>query len=125
MFHEVAYPFQLRDRPARWVLAAVHRLMARVLMKASTHVDVSIPQWGVMLRRCAPDVRRAILWRPVPSNIPVLDDPAGVAAVRRRVAPGGELVVGSFSTFSSLTGPLLAEVLPRRCWGPAPDGWGY
>jgi len=113
MFHEVAYPFELRGRPTRWVLAAVHRLMARVLMKASTYVDVSIPQWGVMLRRCAPDVRCTIGWRPVPSNIPVLDDPAGVAAARRRVAPGGELIVGSFSAFSSLTGPLLAEVLPR------------
>lgn len=113
MFHEVAYPFEPWGRPTRWLLAAVHRVMARVLMKASTHVDVAIPQWEVMLRRCASDVPRAIGWRPVPSNISVLDDPGGVAAVRRRIARGGEMVVGSFSSFSSLTGPLLAEALPR------------
>ncbi|MFO0951443.1 MAG: glycosyltransferase family 4 protein [Isosphaeraceae bacterium] len=117
MFHEVAYPFEPFGKPTRWVLAAAHRVMARTLMKASTYVDVSIPAWEATLRRCAPEVRLPIGRRPVPSNIPVVDDPDGVAEVRRRVAPGGEAIVGSFSSFSSLTGPLLSAALPKVLLG--------
>jgi glycosyltransferase involved in cell wall biosynthesis len=113
MFHEVTYPFLLRDRPSRWLLAVVQRVMARWAVKASTNVDVSIHAWEAVLRRCAPDVRFEVGYRPVPSNIPVIDDAGGVAAVRCRIAPGGETVVGSFSTFSGLTGPPLAAALPR------------
>ena len=112
IFHEVAYPWQLRDRPTRWLLAAGHRWMARTLLKAGTHVDVTTPAWERLLKAVAPGDRRPIGWRPVPSNIPVVGDAEAVDAVRRRFAPGGESVVGSFSSFSSLTGPLLAAVLP-------------
>lgn len=117
MFHEVAYPFEPLGKPTRWVLAAAHRVMARTLMKASTYVDVTIPAWETTLRRCAPDARLPVGCRPVPSNIPVVDDPEGVAEVRRRVAPKGEAIVGSFSSFSSLTGPLLSAVLPKVLLG--------
>ena len=87
--------------------------MARWAVQASTNVDVSISAWGPLLRRCAPGVRFDVGYRPVPSNIPVVDDVGGVAAVRRQVAPGGETIIGSFSTFSDLTGPLFAVVMPR------------
>lgn len=113
MFHEVAYPWLVLDRPTRWLLAAGQRWMARTLLRAASAVDVTTPAWERMLRAVAPGDRRAIGWRPVPSNIAVADAPAAVAALRGRIAPRGETVVGSFSSFSELTGPLLADALPR------------
>ncbi len=113
MFHEVAYPWLHRDRPSRWLLAAGQRWMARILLKASTHVDVTTPAWETMLRACAPADRRAFGWRPVPSNIPVSPDTAAAATIRSRVAPSGEAVVGSFSAFAGVIGPRLAGLLPR------------
>ena len=89
MFHEVAYSLQPGDRPTRLLLAAGHRWMARTLLKAGTHVDVTTPAWERRLRTCHPGDRLEIGWRPVPSNIPVVDDPVAVASVRRTVrAPG-------------------------------------
>ncbi len=112
MFHEVAYPWQLHDKPTRWLLAAGQRWMARTLLRAGTHVDVTTPAWEGMLRAVAPGRLETVGWRPVPSNIPVADDPKAVASVRARVCPAGGSVVGSFSSFSELTGPLLAAALP-------------
>lgn len=123
MFHEVAYPWRLRDRPTRWVLAAGHRMMARTLLKASTHVDVTTPAWERLLRACAPGDARPIGWRPVPSNVPVVVDAEAVGSVRRRVAPRGEAVVGSFSSFVGLTGPPLAASMTRLLLG-RPDRVG-
>ena len=89
MFHEVAYPWHLRDRPTRWLLAAGHRWMARTLLKAATHVDVTTPAWERLLRA----VRAG---RPPRDRLaagaeqhPGRRRPGAVAAVRRRVAPAG------------------------------------
>jgi len=49
----------------------------------------------------------------VPSNVDVVDDPEGVAAVRRRVAPDGQAVIASFSAFSELIGPVTSAALVR------------
>jgi glycosyltransferase involved in cell wall biosynthesis len=112
MFHEVAYPFEFPDKPKHWVLAAGQRLMARTLVKASDHVDVSTPSWAGMLRVCTPGARVEYQWRPVPSNVTVIDDSDGVSRLRRAVAPGGGAVIGSFSAFSKLIAPMLAGALP-------------
>jgi glycosyltransferase involved in cell wall biosynthesis len=123
MFHEVAFPWEPRGHPKLWLLAAGQRWMARVLARGATHVDVSIPSWAAMLRACVPGDRRDYGVRPVPSNIPVIDDPASVAAARRRVAPTGELVVGSFGSFGDRVAAPLVEVLPRLLRG-RPDRVG-
>lgn len=112
MFHEVAYSWRVGDRPTRLLLSAAHRWMARTLLRASTHVDVTTPAWERRLRSCSPKDRRVIGWRPVPSNIAVVDDAAAAAAARKAVAPRGQSVVASFSSFSELTGPLLSAALP-------------
>lgn len=111
-FHEVSYTVEPGDPPARRALAAVHRVMARSVLAAAAAVDVTIPAWEERLRGFAPRDRRPIAVRPVPSNVPVVTDPAGVAAVRRRVAPGGGPVVGSFGSFADVVGELLAAALP-------------
>jgi glycosyltransferase involved in cell wall biosynthesis len=104
MIHEPYYPWRLRDRPQRWLLSAIQRRMLRSILAASAAVDVAIPAWGPCLRPYDRDWSRAYRWGPVPSNISVIVDPAEVGRERRRVAPGGETVIGAFSTF----GPLLA-----------------
>lgn len=111
MFHEVAFPFEFRGKPTRWLLAAGQRRMARAVLSAATHVDVAIPAWETTLRSLSPRDRRVYGWRPVPSNIPMVHDPEGVAEARRRVAPGGETVLASFGSFSERVAPMLAEVL--------------
>lgn len=119
MFHEVAYPFEPFGKPTRWLLAAGNRWMARTVLKAAARVDVAIPAWEATLRACAPGDRRPFAVRPVPSNVPVVDDPEGVAAIRRKVAPGGETVVGSFGSFSNKVEALLLAALPPLLAGRA------
>ena len=99
MFHEIRYYTRLLDRPTRWPLPTLHRAMVRRILTGASRVDYATEEWGRQLR-AFPEVRGTPLeWQPVPSNIPVVDDPEGVAAVRRRFAPRGELVVGNFATF--------------------------
>src|SRR4051812_32624575 len=117
MFHEVAYPWRLREKPTRWLLAAIHRVMARDLIRASSQVGVSIPAWAAMLRRCAPFTRRPVTWLPVPSTIPVAEDPAAVAAIRSRVGPPGATILGTFGTYSPWTRRRLSILLPRLLSG--------
>jgi glycosyltransferase involved in cell wall biosynthesis len=113
MVHEVRYHTRLIDKPTRWVLAGVQWLLVRDILAASTHVYVSTPSWEPSLRRHGAAGRRArVTWLPVPSNIPVVADPPGVEALRRRFAPGGETVVGTFGTFSGAVAALLARSLP-------------
>jgi glycosyltransferase involved in cell wall biosynthesis len=112
MFHEVRYHMEPRDRPIRRVLVVAHNWMARILMKAATHVYVSVPGWTTMLRALAPRSAPTIAWSPVPSNVPAVDDPEGVAGTRRRYAPGSMAVIGTFATFRESTRTALAAVFP-------------
>jgi glycosyltransferase involved in cell wall biosynthesis len=118
MFHEVAYYFALRDKPARWVLATVHRLMARDLLRACTRAYISNLSWGPMLRGIGLGIRRPIEWLPIPSNIEPVDDEAGARALRARLAPGGGAILGVFSTYAPTiragTRVALRELLRGR-----------
>jgi glycosyltransferase involved in cell wall biosynthesis len=109
MVHEAFYPWKLRDRPTRWVLAAAHRLMLRSLLAASSRVYYSMPYWEPRLRAYEPRPRRPMVWLPIPSSVPLVAGPAGVAALRQRLAPGGRLIVGNFGTY----GPDLRAQLHR------------
>lgn len=93
-------------------VAAVHRLMTMVLLDAADRVWMSIPAWEVGLRPFA--LRRALpfRWLPVASNIPVVDDPGGVEAVRARYAPAGEQIVGHFGTYDRNITELLLKSVP-------------
>jgi glycosyltransferase involved in cell wall biosynthesis len=112
MFHEVRYHMERVDRPIRRVLVVVHTWMARILMGAATHVYASVPGWVRMLRAMAPRSKVPIAWSPVPSTIPAVDDPAGVAETRRRYATPDMAVIGTFATFRESTCGALAAVLP-------------
>ena len=114
MFHEVAYPWV--RRPLRHdVIAAVHRIMAALLVRSCSHAYVSIPAWMPLLRRLGAG-RKTITWTPVPSNVPANPNPAVVGA--RRAELGGGPVVGHFGTYgrevTALLAPVLRTLLERR-----------
>src|SRR5262249_6698218 len=123
MFHELFLYFQLSDRPTRWVLPPIHRWMLRTVLAGCSRIDYATEEWGRLLRQYPAASRRPMTWLPVPSNIPVIGDPEGVAAVRRSVAPGGETVVGHFGTFADDQRRRLHPVFPRLLLG-RPDRVG-
>lgn len=92
--------------------AAVHRVMTGILLNAARRVWVSIPAWEKSWSPYALGRRVPFAWLPVPSNIPVVNDPAGVRGVRDRYAPAGNLIVGHFGTYGRLVKELLMSLLP-------------
>lgn len=115
MFHEVAFPWV--RRPLRHnVLAAVHRAMAAVIVRACTRAYVSTLVWEPLLRRLGA-VGLPITWTPVPSNVPSEADSDAVA-LRRAQVTGGETsarLVGHFGTYGPGVardlGPALRDLL--------------
>lgn len=109
MFHEVMFLAEGDRRVSRHALAAVNRLMARLVAGAAERAFVSIPGWRPMLE---PLLRKgtSATWLPVPSAIPVLKNPAATAAIRTRYG-GGHPLVGHFGTYGGAIGPLLERTL--------------
>jgi hypothetical protein len=96
-------------RVSRLALAAINRWMATLVAGAAERAFVSIPGWRPMLE---PLLRKgaSVTWLPVPSAIPVLDDPVATAAIRSRYAAGHPLV-GHFGTYGVAVGALLERTL--------------
>ena len=115
MVHEGYFQYQpRRDHPRRWLLSAVQKQMLRIVLGASSRVYMSMPYWESFLRPLEPSrgAPRPMIWLPVPSTIPVIDDPEGVAALRGRVAPGGGPILGHFGTFGPEFRRDLGMILP-------------
>jgi glycosyltransferase involved in cell wall biosynthesis len=94
-------------------VAAVHRLMSAVLMKAAARVWISIPAWENRLRPYAFGRALEFNWLPIPSGIPVVDDgPSGVRKIRDRYAANGEQLVGHFGSYDRNTTELLLSSVP-------------
>lgn len=111
MVHEAYYTGKVFDKPIRWILPLAHRLMMRETLAASTRAFVSTPRYEKLLRPWERGGRRPITWLPIPSTIPVVEDAAGVAALRRRLAPEGQSIVGSFGTFGGPIRTMLRAAL--------------
>ena len=109
MFHEVGFPFDLQQSPARNALAAANRLMAKMIGGAAARLFVSIPGWTSMVQSLV-GADRAVEWLPVPSSLPVAADAPAAAAVRARVG-GGRPIVGHFGSHGAAIRPLLADAL--------------
>jgi glycosyltransferase involved in cell wall biosynthesis len=110
MFHEVMFRAEGDRRLPRLALAAVNRWMATLVAGAAERAFVSIPGWRPMVE---PLLRKdaTVTWLPVPSAIPVVEDPAATAAIRARYAAGHPLV-GHFGTYGAAVGTLLERTLP-------------
>jgi glycosyltransferase involved in cell wall biosynthesis len=110
MFHEVAYPHGRAYSLAENVLALVTRRMAAIVSWRAQRIFVSIPGWRPVVES-AVGKTLPLEWLPIPSSVPVVDDEAGVAIVRSRVAQGHRLV-GHLGTYGRLICPLLRSALP-------------
>jgi glycosyltransferase involved in cell wall biosynthesis len=109
MFHEVRYlTGPHRDLPHAG-LATAQRMMASLAAAAADRAFVSIPGWKAMVE---PLLREGadVTWLPVPSVIPVIDDPVQTSAIRRRYA-GGRPLVGHFGTYGEAIRRLLEPAL--------------
>ncbi|CAN5625012.1 hypothetical protein BH23PLA1_BH23PLA1_15040 [soil metagenome] len=110
-FHEVAMTWAPGQPASHRVLALVTRFMADRVARSAHRRLVAIPTWEKMLRERSPGLG-LIEWQPVPSNIPVIEDPAGVAEIRSRFGQEHWLV-GHFGTFGSFVAQSLDRLLPR------------
>ena len=117
MFHEPYFPFGWQ-RPQRNLLAAVNRLMARTLLRASTRAYVSTHVWEPLLGALAPPGMRFTIL-PIPSTIPVVDDPERVDRIRQEVG-AGRPIVAHFGTYGDQIGPALIRAL-QALIGYRPD----
>ncbi|HEX4948623.1 MAG TPA: glycosyltransferase [Blastocatellia bacterium] len=111
MMHEPFYPWILRDRPTRWILAAAQRWMMRTLLAACSKVYLAIPAYESALRPYEPDGRRPMIWLPIPSNVPVVSNQSAVESLRRQMGLEDRVIIGSFSIYAE--GKQLSKVLPE------------
>jgi glycosyltransferase involved in cell wall biosynthesis len=93
-------------------VAAVHRLMTMVLLRAARRVWMSVPAWESHWRPYALGRSLKFTWLPVASNIPVVDDPAGVQAIRARYTDREGALVGHFGTYDKHVTDLLLNSVP-------------
>jgi len=117
MFHEVMFPMRVSQPLKHNVIGLTTRLMAMLVARSAERIFVATPLWDGLLRRFV-GPHNSISWLPVPSNIPVIDDPAAVAAMRLAYSPDGVPLLGHFGTYTGLVAQsveaLLAPVLENR-----------
>ncbi len=116
MFHEVNYPIARGQRLRHNFLGAVTTLMARIVARAAGRIFVATPEWERRLHKLVPS-GKPIMWQPVPSNIPLIDDREASRAIRSRYSNNGAPLLGHFSTYggaiSAELESLLCAALPR------------
>lgn len=110
MFHEVTFPIRRSQGLAFNLLGVVNRAMAAITARAARRIFVATASWEKVLLPLIPKNARVVCL-PIPSNIPVVNDREGIAAVRRNYAPAGPLV-GHFGTFGAPVASLLDKILP-------------
>lgn len=118
MFHEPFFPFGWQ-RPQRNLLAAVNRVMAWMLLRASTRAYVSIRAWEELLRPLAPPgLELTVL--PIPSTIPFVDQDAFYRRLLREKIAGDphRPIFVHFGTYGEMIARLLTpalQALIARC----------
>jgi glycosyltransferase involved in cell wall biosynthesis len=90
--------------------ALVHRLMTMMLLGITNRVWMSIPAWEECWRRYALGRKVAFHWLPIPSGIPVIDNPAAAERIHRRYAPEGVLI-GHVGTYGWPVTAVLEPIL--------------
>ena len=108
MFHEPYFSFGFA-RPWRNALAVVQRVMARMLLDASTEAYISTETWR---RYLTPRNGAMLDVLPIPSNIPCTATHDDAERCRLVIAPGGEPVVGHFGTYGDHVYRELMRVVP-------------
>lgn len=109
MFHEPFFYFGF-ERPWRNALAVTQRLMATLLIRASSTVYVSTETWIRYLAPFGPLPDIKVL--PVPATLALDPPPAIVTSWRDRVRSNVQLVIGHFGSYGDHVGEELRHVLP-------------
>ncbi|MGH7923587.1 MAG: glycosyltransferase family 4 protein [Candidatus Binatus sp.] len=116
MFHEVAYPMSREQSMRHNFLGIVTRAMAAILARSARRIFVTTLAWEPTLRSIS-RTRRPIQCLTAFSTIPVVEDDAGVNAIRQRIAPDGSKIAGHFGAYGPVyaagTAALLAAALER------------
>jgi glycosyltransferase involved in cell wall biosynthesis len=86
--------------------------MAVLVARSAARIFVSVPIWERVLRRLT-RMNAPIAWLPVPSGIPVVDDPSAVGAAKRRYAEDGSPLLGHFGTYGAYVARPLNDLLPH------------
>jgi len=110
-FHEVSYPIGKGQSLRHNLLGVITRMMALTLARSAGDIIVATPAWEQLLGRSIAREGK-IQWIPVPSNIPVVTDLAGVNAIRSRFAPSGRPLLGHFGTYGALVADSLMQIFP-------------
>ena len=97
MFHEVAVALRWQQPLRHNVIGAVNRAMAFALTRAARRCFVVAAAWEQLLRALAP-AQAEISWLPVPSNVAVVENRAGVRALRKTLVGKGGKILGHFGT---------------------------
>jgi glycosyltransferase involved in cell wall biosynthesis len=93
-------------------VAVVQRLMTVVLLRAASRVWMTIPSWEKHLSPYTLGRTLSFGWLPVANNIPVVNDPDDVQAIRARYTKGGGTLVGHFGAYDRHTSKLLLKTVP-------------
>ena len=107
MFHEPFFYFGA-SRPWRNVFAVGQRVMAAMLLRASTRVYYSTETWTRLLARYGRPSCVEVL--PIPSTIPREVAPEAVVAARS--THRAEFVIGHFGSYGEHVGGELRDLLP-------------
>jgi glycosyltransferase involved in cell wall biosynthesis len=110
MLHEPYLSFRMNS-PRQSFAALVHRLMTLLLLGAARRVWVSIPAWEKRWRPYALGRRIPFRWLPVPSTIPIVDNPGRVQGIRQQHVIGDEVLIGHFGTYGLAVASVLEPVL--------------
>jgi len=108
--HEAFLPFSARSLRQNGP-ALLHRLMTILLLRAAARVWTTIPAWERCFRPYALGRHIPFTWIPIPSNIPVDDDPAARDTMRRRYAGPEDFLIGHFGTHGQTVVALLEPIL--------------
>jgi glycosyltransferase involved in cell wall biosynthesis len=115
MFHEVAYPFRAGQPLRHHLLAAVHRCMAWIVLRAASRSYTSIEPYQETLEKLAPKAEPKLLR--IFSNVPFKRSHSA-KHLRKR---GSHFRIGVFSNFQPEISALLAESLPVLLENPIFD----
>jgi hypothetical protein len=109
MFHEPY--FYLSWNPKLNALAMVQRLMAALLLRASSQTYIATDQWRGYLTPYAESGTDFTLL-PIPSTLPADPPPEAIVAWRRRLAANGDALVAHFGTYGDHVATELAPMVP-------------
>jgi glycosyltransferase involved in cell wall biosynthesis len=108
MVHEAFLAFGRSWRQC--AVALVHRVMTAILLQSVERVWVSTPECERRWKPYALGRGIPFQWQPVPNNIDVVHDPAGIQTVRNRYAADGPLI-GHFGTYGAPVASVLEPIL--------------